>query len=504
MTDQELSSLLQEWKRTPAPPTLDARVFSVRTSTVPRWWDRVPPLATILAGAAAGGLVVYGIIGLVSYQARSRSVPQIAQQAPAPMVRPAAPAPETEKQSPQPLPVVAAPTPKVKAGPFQLTWFDRQGRRLSTFGQPGANDGVVLSPDGTRAAVRDAQDDLWMLDFARGVRARLTFCQCVGPSPIWSPDGSRVVFAGGNSHDKLFEKATSGADNSIELFKNAGENMTPTSWSRDGHFLLFASTKGPKSASDVWVLPMEGDRQPVLFLGTPFNESNASFSPDMRWVAYDSDESGRREVYVRPAPGLGQAKWLISQSGGGEPKWRADGQEIFFQAPPNGTSKMAVEVTTAGDSLAAAVPKLLFRAPIDNGWDVTPDGQRFLLAVAPTGQPTGQQTVQPTPAPIVTSMAPRPVYEPSAVYPPGAQGLTTTTSVKVRIKIDQNGHVVEASVIDGDPVLNDVAIAAVMGWVFQPYTLNGVPTETTTEVTVNFTSGAPSRPKAAKAAPPAR
>jgi dipeptidyl aminopeptidase/acylaminoacyl peptidase len=157
---------------------------------------------------------------------------------------------------------------------------------------------------------------------------------------------------------------------------------------------LYYSLNNPKTGTDIWVLPMEGDRKPVLLLGTKFNELRASFSPDMRWIAFNSDETGRQEVYVRPfttsgpsgAPTLGEGKWQLSKDGGDGPLWRADGKEIIFQAPPNGTKKMAVEVKTNGSAFEAGAPQLLFQPPIDYGWDVTADGKRFLLSVVPAGQ----------------------------------------------------------------------------------------------------------------------
>ena len=164
----------------------------------------------------------------------------------------------------------------------------------------------------------------------------------------------------------------------------------PTSWSRDGRFLLYGTT-GSKTGADLWVLPLEGNRKPVLLLGTPFNEGLGSFSPDMRWIAYTSSESGRNEIYVRPflasglseAPALGEGKWQISNDGGAEPKWRADEKEIIFQSPPQGTIKMAVDIQANGPVFKAGVPHRLFTAPFDFGWDVTGDGKRFLLAIPP-------------------------------------------------------------------------------------------------------------------------
>jgi len=282
---------------------------------------------------------------------------------------------------------------------YQLTWYDRQGKTLGALGQPGSDQWVVLSPDGTRAAVRDAespaQGDIWLLDIARGVPTRLTFRHSAGSFPVWSADGNRIAFSAGTTFlDTVYEKASSGTGDDKELFNRVGESTHPTSWSHDGRFLLYYTVNAPKTGVDMWVLSMEGDRKPVLLLGTQFNEGNASFSPDMRWIVYQSNESGRYEVYVRPflasgpsgVPALGERKVQISKDGGTEPKWRGDGKEIIFQAPPRGTSKMAVEVKTNGTTFG--VPQRLFTAPLDYGWDVTADGKRFLLAVLPTGQPS--------------------------------------------------------------------------------------------------------------------
>ena len=296
-----------------------------------------------------------------------------------------------------------------QAAGFQLTWFDRQGKTQGRFGDLSPDQGIALSTDGTRAAVRDTfpnqRGDVWTLDFARGVRTRFTFRQTPGSPPIWSPDGSRIAFAAGNAEDTLYEKASSGAGDEKELLKKPGEIKAPTSWSRDGRFLLYNTFNVAKTLQDLWVLPLEGDRKPVLLLGTDFQEREGSFSPDMHWIAYTSTESGRAEVYVRPftasgasgssgAPSLGEGKWQVSKDGGALAKWRADSKELIFRAP-NG-SPMAVDVSTTGAALQAGVPKQLFALPPNVGeWDVTADGKRFIVGVPPV-----QQTAQ-TPITVV-------------------------------------------------------------------------------------------------------
>jgi Tol biopolymer transport system component/predicted Ser/Thr protein kinase len=273
----------------------------------------------------------------------------------------------------------------------QATWFDRQGKQTGTFGEIRGDIGYVLSPDGTRVAVRDAPmaqaGDIWISEFARGVRTRLTFRQSQGSYAVWSADGNRIIFAGGTTLDALYEKASSGAGEEKELLKKAGEAKTPSSWSRDGRFLLYATQGGASTGADMWVLALAGDRKPVLLLATDFNEGLASFSPDARWIAYTSTESGRNEIYVRPfdpaGPALGQGKWQISKDGGAGPKWRADGREIVFRAPDG--APMSVDVSGSGAAFQAGAPRQLFAAPAGLGdWDVTADGKRFLMAISPS------------------------------------------------------------------------------------------------------------------------
>jgi eukaryotic-like serine/threonine-protein kinase len=286
---------------------------------------------------------------------------------------------------------------------FQFTWFDRHGRSLGAFGEPSSEWGLMLSPDGARAAVRDSDSnhpgDLWTIDLARGMRTRLTFRQGIIRPVVRSSDGARVIFAAdtstsGNS-DALYEKAASGAGDETELFRKPGANIVPTSWSRDGRFLLYHTTQG---GDDIWVLPLEGDPKPVALLAEKFNERVGSFSPDGRWIAYKSNETGRWEIYVRPfvvgpsgAPSLGGGKWQISKDGAahdaddmkvGFPRWRADGKEILFGGL-NG-SVMSVDVDTTGGAFQGGVPKQLFTLPPNAGaWDVTGDGKKFLAPISP-------------------------------------------------------------------------------------------------------------------------
>jgi eukaryotic-like serine/threonine-protein kinase len=288
----------------------------------------------------------------------------------------------------------------------QLKWLDREGNSLGFAGDPAnAFISVELSPDGTRATVTRNEASLtpttvWLLDFARSTSARFTLGSEAGSDAVWSPDGSQIIFASDHQGQPgLYEKPASGATEEELLLKSSMFSISgypsayPTSWSRDGRFLLY-TVNDPKTKADLWVLPL-GDKKPFPFLGTEFNEADGRFSPDGRWVVYSSDESGRSEIYVRPfspnpnATATGaQGKWLISNNGGAHPRWGVDGKELYYLGL-DGTL-MAVDVSTS-PAFRADVPKPLFRPPLQSAffvsrtWDVTADGKRFLFP-APTAQ----------------------------------------------------------------------------------------------------------------------
>ena len=220
---------------------------------------------------------------------------------------------------------------------------------------------------------------------ARGLRTRFTFDAADEQSSVWSPDGSRIVFnSRRKGHMDLYQKASSGAG-AEEILLADDLEKSPMSWSSDGRFILY-TVGGGSTGVDLWILPMSGDRKPFPFLQTPFNEVPAVFSPDGRWIAYASNESGRPEVYVAPFPGPG-GKWQVSTAAGTNPRWRRDGKEILYAA---GQQLMAAAVNGAGSTFQVGAVQPLFA--IQPGgprsfYDVSPDGQRFLANTSPDQRP---------------------------------------------------------------------------------------------------------------------
>jgi len=271
----------------------------------------------------------------------------------------------------------------------QLTWFDREGRRLGTVGDPAGHEQLALSPDGKRAAYRDdigsVAGNLWLADLPRGVSEKLTVDRSLGGFPVWSPDGTRIAYRVVND---VAQKRTSGVGDAEVLLRSPTQT-TPTSWSRDGRFLLLTSIGAANTQLDIDLLSMDGERRAVPFLQTQNSESQATFSPDGHWVAYTSNESGRNEVYIRsftppgsPASSAG-ARAKVSRDGGNSPVWRDDGGELIFRSASGGP--MAADITLTSAAVAAGNPRQLFATPAVP-WDMTRDGKRFLVSMPAPGE----------------------------------------------------------------------------------------------------------------------
>ena len=277
----------------------------------------------------------------------------------------------------------------------QLTWFDRAGQQAGTVSSPGDLGDLDLSPNHEQATVSvlDAarrSRDIYTVDLARGVRTRFTFEPTDEQASVWSPDNARIIFnARPKGYFDLYERDAAGVAGA-ELLLADTRNKAPLSWSPDGKSLLYSTGAAVVGNTDVWVLPLEGPRAPVPFLQSPFNETEARFSPDGRWVAYVSNETGSNEVYVTRFPGP-SGKWPISSAGGSYPRWRGDGRELYYLAR-DGTM-VAVRVNGQGTDFAVEGERRLFATRVNTAgrspYDVSADGQRFLVntiveAVAPS------------------------------------------------------------------------------------------------------------------------
>jgi Tol biopolymer transport system component len=246
-----------------------------------------------------------------------------------------------------------------------------------------------LSPDGQQVAITrlsprpvgGVQSDIWLLDLATGRAARLTDDPAGNYDPAWSPDGKYIVFNSNRlGRGSLFTRASDGSGVDVPLVKSETDRFTVASWSR-ANVMIF-NVFNDNNASDLWTLSMSGDRTPKVFLSSKHSELNGTFSPDGRWVAYQSDASGRYELLVRPFPNRDPPQ-TISRDGGMYPRWRGDGKELFFLSP-DGTMMAAGFDATTG--LAKGVPQALFPTQLVFGnnrpYAVNRNGERFLVPIA--------------------------------------------------------------------------------------------------------------------------
>jgi serine/threonine protein kinase/Tol biopolymer transport system component len=279
------------------------------------------------------------------------------------------------------------------AGGSQLTWFDRSGKELGKAGGP-ADLGVAfnpgLSPDGRFVALSrsvNGNTDIWRLDIDRNVLARFTSEAVPEIYPIWSPDGQRIVYssptAGKQGFDLYVKSVNSTAPGTLLL--KVDTVAVSTDWSPDGKVLLYRLLD-PKTATDIWALPLEGDRRPFPVVQTGFEERDGQFSPDGKWIAYQSNESGRFEVYVQPFPGPG-GKTQVSIDGGAQPRWQRDGRELFYIALDGHLHSVPMRFASNGTTLQVGTPGRLFMTHVgavvqggsSQAYVVSRDGQRFLM-----------------------------------------------------------------------------------------------------------------------------
>jgi serine/threonine protein kinase len=283
----------------------------------------------------------------------------------------------------------------------QIAWFDRNGKQMPGLDAREYYFNPRLSPDGGRIAVTKLDEsigpqffgrlpgveNIWLLNSARGDATRLTFGAGAHWSPIWSPDGRRIIFGLDRPPEYgLYVKQASGVGAEELLLKTARLSI-PTDWSRDGRFIIF-SQLAQDGKWDISILSLVGDRKIIRLPETESDERYGQFSPDSHWVAYSSEESGRFEVYVRPFSGrpdlVSKGKWQVSTGGGYWPRWRRDGKELYFNALDG---KLMVVTVKSSSTFEAGVPEVLFDpghpgelAYRDFYYDVWPDGQRFLIS----------------------------------------------------------------------------------------------------------------------------
>ena len=274
---------------------------------------------------------------------------------------------------------------------IKLLWYERTGKQIGALNQSSVYHDLRFSPDGKWIAIsqfdaKSRNTDIWRHEIVRSVWTKFTFDPALERWPIWSPDGNMIVFASNRKGRlDLFQRASSGAGTE-ELLLESGFSKYPSDWSRDGKFIAYHD-QDPKTREDVWILPTtprgtSGERKPLVFLQTEFNESRATFSPDGRWISYQSDESGRFEVYIRPFPGPG-GKWQVSTSGGTRPRWRRDGKELFYLGLDDKIMSAEIKLGTTTVDVGSVRPLFQFRPFAGGGrdiYDVTGDGQRFLVA----------------------------------------------------------------------------------------------------------------------------
>jgi Tol biopolymer transport system component len=270
----------------------------------------------------------------------------------------------------------------------QFVWFDRSGKEVGKVGS--VDSAVPLSPafssNGRRLALNrtvDGNSDIWLLETERGGLSRFTSHPANDIQAIWSPDGSRILFSSNRSGSyQLYEKSTLGA---LEEKVILPIQSPPLDWSRDGRFLLF-QTRDPNTGSDIWVLPFAAGQKPFPVVQTEFEERHGQFSPDGKWIAYESTESGRSEVYVQPFPGPG-TRSPISINGGAQPRWRGDGKELFFIGFDERLMAVPISLPRNSGPAEAGPPIPLFVTHLGGAIQVTSrqqylvstDGSRFLM-----------------------------------------------------------------------------------------------------------------------------
>jgi Tol biopolymer transport system component len=291
--------------------------------------------------------------------------------------------------------LVYVPKPSAGSGEVPISWMNRNGTTTPLRSTPTNWSNLVFSPDGRRLAMGifdGRQGDVWVYDWPRDAATRLTFDATDNQSPIWTPDGRRIVFtsrrADNTTLNMYWQRVDGGGD--VQRLTESRNPQQPSSWHPSGKFMAFFELN-PHTGDDLMILPMDGDEAsewrpgtPTVFLNSPASEIEPMFSPDGRWIAYLSNESGRYEVHVRPFPGPG-GQWQISTGGGASPTWSRTRHELFYGSPDGHI--VVTPYTVDGDSFRAEKSRLWSDAryvtrPRRRSFDLHPDGERFALAKA--------------------------------------------------------------------------------------------------------------------------
>jgi len=273
-----------------------------------------------------------------------------------------------------------------------LTWVDREGRETPIAADPRTYFYARVSPDGRRLSldIRDEEQDIWIFDLARGVLSRLTDQPGSDQYGLWTPEGDAVIFSGSEG---LYRQRADGTSAPEQLTTANSMTEFPNAVSPDGEIVY--RTASAEGANDLFVIALEGDRAARTLLATEHDELNPSISPDGRWMAYQSNLSGREEIYVRPFPDVQAGQWTISNNGGTEPVWSPDGREVFYLAADGKLMSVPVDMS---DGFSPGVPAPLFdTAPyffggMGRNYDVAPDDERFVMVKNPTSAGAASST----------------------------------------------------------------------------------------------------------------
>jgi serine/threonine-protein kinase len=291
-----------------------------------------------------------------------------------------------------------------------LVWVDRQGNEESLAAEPDAYLYPKILPDGTKVAWSKfvaGNGDIWIWDIAHKTETKLTFHEAEDHMPIWTPDGDRIVFYSQRTGalGDVYWKSADGIGEAEPLISKPTEGIVPWSFTNDGKILALFSLSLAPLGTDIGMLSMEGNKETKKLLQEKYWEAVPQISPDGRYVAYQSDESGEGQIYVRSFPNVNEGRWQISNNGGNSPLWSPDGRELFYRS---GDATMAIEIETEPTFRKRGNPKILFRGNYHTDailnillthWDINPDGNKFLMIKPPATAGAESTEEEPAPAP---------------------------------------------------------------------------------------------------------